>query len=603
MLVVAEKRMSSSVFRFLEEAVELVPNQAALLRPVNGEFREMRWREVYDSVTAIASALLALETKPGERVAIISNTRVEWTLVDLANLALAACTVPLYHSSGDEDFQFILNDSGARILFVENDAQLTRLRRFRTQVQQLLFVVVIDGGAHLDRENGEMTFADFLVLAQGRNDADLIKERISAVNPDDLASIVYTSGTTGSPKGAMLTHDNFVYESHAIEKLGLVASSDVQLIFLPLAHIFARILQFSWLKTRHLLAYAENVDRLSANLKVVKPTVLAAVPRVYEKIYAQVVSQGLNTPGFQKRLVKWAFDLASDKAKREKAGDTSSGIMWSIADSLVFSKIKERLSAQLGGRLRIMISGGAPLSPEIAYFFKYSGLTILEGWGLSETTAATCVNVLASNKIGTVGKPVPGTDVKIDDEGEILVKGRGVFKGYWNNEAATKAAFDENGYFRTGDIGVLQAGDYLKITDRKKDIIVTAGGKKVAPQKLEGLYKSANPLLAQVVVLGDNRPFCVGLFTLDEKNLSDFANAHGLKGSFASLTRQPVVRSEIEKSLAQVNEHLAEFEQVRKFAILDHDFVVGEQLTPTLKVKRKYCAERYKEKFENLYAT
>jgi long-chain acyl-CoA synthetase len=327
------------------------------------------------------------------------------------------------------------------------------------------------------------------------------------------------------------------------------------------------------------------------------------VPRVFERIYGNVINQGLNAPGFQKRLAKWAFEMSEAKTKREMAGDNSSSIGWSIAETLVFSKVKERLSAQLGGRLRFVVSGGAALSPEISYFFKHAGLTIIEGWGLSETTAATCLNVPASNRLGTVGRPVPGTDVKIDDDGEILVKGRGVFKGYWNNEAATHAAFDENGYFRTGDIGVFQTGEFLKITDRKKDIIVTAGGKKVAPQKLEGLYKSSSPLFSQVVVLGDARPYCVGLFTLDEKAVTDFAKVHALSGGYAALTREPLVREQIEKALAQVNQHLAEFEQVRKFAILDHDFVVGEQLTPTMKVKRKYCAERYKDIFERLYAS
>jgi long-chain acyl-CoA synthetase len=595
--------MSSSVFRFLEEAVESSPNQPALLYPVKGEFRELRWRQVYDRANEIASALLALDVKVGDRVALISNTRLEWTLIDLANLAVTACTVPLYHSSSDEDFCFILNDCGATVLFAENEAQLSRLRGFRPKLDKLKHVILIDGNTALDEEKGELNWAQFLALAKGRDDAKTIKARIDAVKPDDLASIVYTSGTTGAPKGAMITHDNFVYESHAVEKLGVISSSDVQLIFLPLAHIFARLLQFSWIKTRHLLAFAEDTDHLAQNLKTIRPTLLAGVPRVFERIYGNVINQGLNAPGFQKRLAKWAFEMSEAKTKREMAGDNSSSIGWSIAETLVFSKVKERLSAQLGGRLRFVVSGGAALSPEISYFFKHAGLTIIEGWGLSETTAATCLNVPASNRLGTVGRPVPGTDVKIDDDGEILVKGRGVFKGYWNNEPATHAAFDENGYFRTGDIGVFQTGEFLKITDRKKDIIVTAGGKKVAPQKLEGLYKSSSPLFSQVVVLGDARPYCVGLFTLDEKAVTDFAKVHALSGGYAALTREPLVREQIEKALAQVNQHLAEFEQVRKFAILDHDFVVGEQLTPTMKVKRKYCAERYKDIFERLYAS
>lgn len=593
--------MSSSVFRFLEEATLSSPNQPALMYPVKGKYQELNWRQVHDRVNEIASALLALDVKVGERVAIISNTRLEWTLIDLANLAVTACTVPLYHSSSDEDYCFILNDSGARVLFAENEEQVMRLRKFRPKLEKLEYVIQIDASGKLDKEKGEMTFAEFIDLAKGRNDADEIKARIQAVKPGDLASIVYTSGTTGNPKGAMITHDNFVYEAHAVEKLGLLATSDVQLLFLPLAHIFARVLQFAWLKTRHILAFAESVDKVAENLKTVRPTIMAGVPRVFERIYAQIVSQGLNAPGFQKRLAKWAFESADAKTRRELAGDTSSSIVWTIAETLVFSKVKDKLSAQMGGRLRFVVSGGAALSPEIAYFFKYSGLTILEGWGLSETTAATCINLPNANRLGTVGKPVPGTEVKIDDDGEILVKGRGVFKGYWNNEAATHAAFDENGYFRTGDIGIFQ-GEFLKITDRKKDIIVTAGGKKVAPQKLEGLYKSANALLSQVVVLGDKRPYCVGLFTLDEKNVSEFAKNNGLSGSYKELTKNALVRENIEKTLADVNAHLADFEQVRKFAILDHDFVIGEQLTPTMKVKRKYCADRYKDIFEKLYS-
>lgn len=598
-----QSNATGSVLRFLDEAVEISPNLPALLHPVKGEFREMRWRMVNERVSQIASAFLSLDVQEGERVAIISNTRLEWVLIDFGVLSVGGCTVPLYQSTSDEDFQFIINDCGAEVLFVENDSQLLRLRQFRPLLEKLKHVIVIDSETKLDKSHGEMSFDEFLALSNGRNDGETIKARKQNTKPEDLASIVYTSGTTGRPKGAMITHDNIVYEAHAIEKLGILTHSDVQLIFLPLAHIFARILEFTWLKTRHMLAFAQSIDKVAEDLKTVKPAVIAAVPRVYEKIYAQIVQQGLNTPGFKKRLVKWAFDLAADKAKREMAGDTSSGIAWSIAEGLVFSKVKERLHAQLGGRLKFAVSGGAALAPEIAYFFKYSGLQILEGWGLSETTAATCLNLPNSNRIGTVGKPIPGTDVKIDDDGEILVKGRGVFRGYWNNEAATHAVFDENGYFRTGDIGSFQEGEFLKITDRKKDIIVTAGGKKVAPQKLEGLYKSANHLVAQVIVLGDGKPFCVGLFSLDAKSLSDFAAARGISGSYAELSQNKDVKAEIERSVEQVNTHLASFEQVRKFAILDHEFTIGDQLTPTLKVKRKYCSERYKDIYEHLYAS
>lgn len=558
--------MANSVDGLLAETVQKYPEQLAARYKESGQWHDLTWRQLAHKVQQVASKLIELGVKPGDRVVILSKTRLEWVLADLGILAVGACTVPIYHSNVARDAAYIYHDSGACLAIVEDAEQAAKL----PQTQTLLITDI---------------FSHQLNLAA-------IEQRRHQVQEQDCATIIYTSGTTGEAKGACLTHDNLLYEAQAIEKIGLLSSQDTQLLFLPLAHVFAKVMEIAWLKTAHVLCFAESIEKTIENMKEIKPTFMAGVPRIYEKVQARVLSKARSGGRLKKIISNWAL------AQQKKP----SGLKWMLAKKLVFQKIGLGLQETFGGRLRFFISGGAPLNPEVAQFFKHAGVLILEGYGLTETTAATCVNLPTQNHIGTVGKPLPGTELKIAEDGEILVRGRGVFHSYWHQPEQTAEALSTDGWFKTGDMGVIDPSGFLRITDRKKNIIVTAGGKKVAPQKLENALKSKTSLISQVLVHGDQKPYLVALVTLDEQVLREFAKRKRLEGSSAQLTQNPEIIKKIRQAQESLNQTLASFEQIKKIKILEHDFEIGEQLTPTLKVKRAYCIQHYAKELESLYS-
>ncbi|MBL4819106.1 MAG: long-chain fatty acid--CoA ligase [Deltaproteobacteria bacterium] len=557
--------MPHSIYELLIQSAQNHEDKAAIRYKKGQSWKTLTWREVSTQVHQIASKLIKMGIVPEDRIVLLSATRYEWVLADLAIIASGACTVPIYHSSVAKDASFIAKNSEAKLAIVEDAEQAAKLPGIETILITDLFGTPINMSE--------------------------IQKRTQGVKPSEVASIVYTSGTTGEPKGACLTHDNLLYEAQAIERTGILSDKDIQLMFLPLAHVFARVMEIAWIKTAHVLCFAESIEKVVENMKEIKPTIMAAVPRIYEKIYAKILAKARSGGLLKKMLLHWALE---QQKKPE-------GLAWTVAKSLVFDKIGAGLKETFGGRLRFFVSGGAPLNPEIAQFFDNAGVTILEGYGLTETSAATCVNLPASNRIGTVGRPLPGMEVKTAEDGEICIKGRGVFHGYWNRPEETKKVLSEDGWLKTGDIGVLDSSGYLKITDRKKDIIVTAAGKNIAPQKLENLLKTKTSLISQVIVCGDQHKYLVALVTLDEAVLKGFAKRKEIKGSYAELTQSQQALERIERAVESMNEGLASFEQLKKFKVLDHDFVVGDQLTPTLKVKRAYCVRKYAQEIDGLY--
>ena len=594
--------MAKSMYELFTATVQSRKDKVAAQIKVNGAWRDLTWAEMDRVAKHVAAGLVKLGVQPKEMVSVMSNTRIEWVQADLGILGAGATTVPIYQSSLADDAQYILNDSGAVVVFVEDEAQLKKMREIRAQLPKVGKVIAFTGTTQGD---WELSWADFLKEGEAhyRDNAASVASRAATLAPDDVLTLIYTSGTTGRPKGAIITHDNMLYESEAAVKVGIAAPEHVQYLFLPMAHVFAKVLEACWFRAGHVMSFWEgDMKKIVDNLGEVRPTTMCAVPRIFEKVYAKVVADVEATPGVAGKIARWGLAQGAAAAKAEQAGKTPDGFSWSLAQKLVFKKLNTKLTARFGGRLLFFISGGAPLSRDIAYFFKYAGFKVCEGYGLTETSAATCVNLPEHVKIGTVGRPLPGTEVKIAGDGEVLIRGRGVMKGYWNKPDATREAIDADGWFHSGDIGEVDTEGFLRITDRKKDIIVTAGGKNVAPQNLENLIKSRSPLISQAVVHGDKRKFLSVLLTVDEENLTKWARDKGLAGDYTALTQSREVDAEIGNVIKGINASLASYESLKKYRVLDHDFVVGEQLTPSLKLKRKVCNERYKDIFDAFYA-
>jgi len=562
----------------------------------NGLWTHLTWTQTLTQVKLLGEALKKIGIQSGDRVAILSNTRYEWTLLDVAILSCGAVTVPIYHSSVADEIQYILLNSSAKAIFVEDAVQLKKISGVRNQLPQLQSIVVID---HSKVGDGVLSFEEFRKMGEGiAGDFD---ERIRRIRLDQLATLVYTSGTTGPPKGVMLLHENIVYEVIAAEQSFPIDPNDTSLIFLPLAHILARIIQFFQLKVGFTHAYAESIDKLLEDISQVRPHFMVSVPRIFEKIYGKVMNDVENGPGLKRKIFHWALDVGRRRSSlllKNQAVPGGIKVQYALATKLVFSKLHKKL----GGRIRFFVSGGAPLAKDIAEFFHAAGILILEGYGLTETSAAINLNLPHLMAFGGVGKPLPFIEEKIAPDGEILVRGKMVTPGYWNNPEATKAAIDEEGWFHTGDIGEFDSKGMLRITDRKKDIIVTAGGKNVAPQNIENLLKSAS-IFSQIVVHGDRRKYLTALVTLNPDEAKAKAKELGIQsGSFAELVKHPKMFDYIKRIIDEKNQELPKYESIKRFAILDKDFSIdGGELTPTLKVKRKIINERYKDLFESLY--
>ncbi|HEY7953818.1 MAG TPA: long-chain fatty acid--CoA ligase [Polyangia bacterium] len=587
-----------------------------------GVWREATWNDWDHASREIAGGLRALGLGHGDRACLLANTRPEWVYCDIGILMAGGITVPIYQSNVPHECEYIVNDSGAKVVFAEDPSQILKLMAERDKLGRVAKVVYFDKTVKLAKPDAqgrtELSLDEVLPAAEKEWVISLAELRAlgqkwiaehpeelergwAAIDPASPFTIVYTSGTTGPPKGVVLTHANIVWECEAMRDVLPVDETDEQLLFLPLAHIFAKILEWTAIVKGPRIAFAESIAQIKANLGEVRPTFMCAVPRVLEKVYIGILGNRNASPPTKQKIFDWAFSVGRKVSKLKQQNQPipfGLSVKNALATKLVFGKIQ----AVLGGRIRFLVSGGAPLSREIAEFFHAAGVLVLEGWGLTETTAGTCVNRPDKYAFGSVGAPVPGIEVKIAADGEILVRGGSVMREYYGKPEATAEAIDQEGWFHTGDIGVMTDG-LLRITDRKKDIIVNAGGKNIAPQNLENALK-ATPYISQVMVHGDQRPYLVALVTLNEENVAKWARDNNVAFStLAELAKSPEVHKLVQKYIDELNAKEPSYSSIKKFSILPADFSqeTGE-LTPTLKVKRKFTGEKFREVIDAFYA-
>lgn len=566
---------------------------------VDGKWQPISHATIVERVRRIALGLGTLGVTRGDRVAILSENRPEWALADYACLTAGFADVPIYGTLPAEQIPYLLEDSGAVAIFVSTTAQASKIASIRARCPRLRHVIAFDEAA---RHDANLTLRDLEAKGAALDTVERAAEyerMARAVQPDDLATIIYTSGTTGAPKGVMLSHDNIHSNVEATRRV-VPIENDVALSFLPLSHIFERMGDYWFFATGTSIAYVENFDFVPLAMQEVRPSIALSVPRLYEKMYARVLENALAGGAVRKRIFFWARAVADRWADDKLAGRKPGAVLaaqYALSQRLVFSKLK----ARTGGRMRYFVSGGAPLSPEINKFFYAAGLTILEGYGLTETSPVIGVNTPANFRIGTIGKPIDGVEVKIAPDGEILTRGPHVMKGYYNNPGATSEVIDPDGWFHTGDIGVIEDG-FIRITDRKKDIIVTAGGKNIAPQPIENAVK-ANKYVSQAVMIGDRRKFPVLLVVPNFEQLEKWAKLRNIIWTDRSqLLAMPTIHAKMDKEVRSKLTGLAPFEMPKKIALLGADFTVESgELTPTLKVKRRVIEKDYKSLIDSLY--
>ncbi|KOT35963.1 AMP-dependent synthetase [Streptomyces caelestis] len=611
-----ENRPPSVATLFLER-VAATPDAEAYRHPVppaSGEgpddWKSLTWAGAAERVHAIAAGLIELGVRPEERVALASSTRVEWILADLGILCAGAATTTVYPQTNADESAYILSDSQSRVLIAENAEQAAKAVEKRAELPELTHVVVVDpAGAGTD--DFVITLADLEKRGAARlqQEPELIKERVGAITKDQLATLIYTSGTTGRPKGVRLPHDCWSYMAKAIAATGLVHGDDVQYLWLPLAHVFGKVLTSGQIEVGHVTAVDGRVDKIIENLPVVRPTYMAAVPRIFEKVYNGVAAKAKAGGGAKYKIFQWAAGVAREYAKVtqdnfRRTGTASAPFGLSakhgVADKLVYAKIREAF----GGNLRACVSGSAALAPEIGYFFSGAGIHILEGYGLTESSAASFVNPGEAYRTGTVGKPLPGTEVRIADDGEILLRGPGIMQGYHNLPEKTAEVLEEDGWFHTGDIGELSPDGYLRITDRKKDLIKTSGGKYIAPAEVEGRFKAVCPYVSNILVHGADRNYCTALIALDEAALTAWAAENGMAGKpYAEIVAAPATVEMVDGYVRQLNEGLQRWQTIKKFRLLPRDLDVEHgEITPSLKLKRPVVERAYQHLIEEMYA-
>jgi len=583
--------------------IERSGDQPAEQAKRDGGWKTLTWKEVGQAVRELAAGLLALGRKKGDAVGILSASRAEWVHADFAIFSVGCVTIPIYPTYPADLIQYIVNDAGVRTLFVEDTTQLAKVLEVQGKMEGLEQIILIQAEAGKTPNPRVQTWEQLRRL--GRDSLDRVRgeleARLAGGRSDDVATIVYTSGTTGPPKGVVQTHGNHMAALDSAAQTTSIAEGDVHLLFLPLAHSFARLEAFIGIHRGLTTAFAENIDKLRDNLPEVRPHFLCSVPRVFEKVYAGVLAKAEAGSPLKKKIFRWAVGVGIEVSRLKQAGQPVPGLLafkYRIASKLVFSK----MHAALGGRLRFAVSGGAPLSREIAEFFHAAGILILEGYGLTETTPALTVNRPDRFKFGTVGQPLSCCEVLIASDGEIVARGGNVALGYHRRPDATAEAWDAEGWFHTGDIGELDGEGFLRITDRKKDLIKTSGGKYVAPQKIENLLK-LEPHISQAIVIGDNRKYCVALVTIDAEEVARWGKEQGLTlGTPEEMAADPRVRELIEREVADANRVLASYESVKYFRILPRDLSTESgELTASLKVKRKVMAERYAGQIEGMY--
>jgi long-chain acyl-CoA synthetase len=568
---------------------------AVTYKDVSGQWVSKTYREVGDIVRRLALGLLELGIEKGDKVSILANTRPEWTCFDFAALSVGAVVVPIYQTNSPDECRYVLENSDAKAVVVEDDEQLAKVDQIRDRVPKLEQVIRMEGSG------GDAISMDELIEAGSNRSDSEWEQRWQSVTPDDICTFIYTSGTTGPPKGCVISHGNYrSMVSMALEESVLDRDTTTYL-FLPLAHSFALLIQFLSFDLGGNIAYWERDPlKIVPNLTEVKPDYFPSVPRIFEKIYTAATSEIEKSGGLKKLVFNWAIGVGKKVRERERAGKPIGWLLrkqYEIADKQVLSKIR----ALFGGRIKNCVTGAAPINPEILRFFDAAGVLVLEGWGMTETSTAATVARPDAFKFGKVGRAFAGCEIKIAEDGEILVRGPNVFQGYYKNDEATRETL-EGGWLHTGDIGELDEDGYLSITGRKKDIIITAGGKNITPANLEAEIKQS-PYISQCVVIGDRRPYLVALVTLDMEECAKLAEEKGWPADPAELAQHDGMRQLIQEHLDEVNENFARVEQVKKFVILPHDLSqeTGE-LTPTLKVKRNVVAEKYEREVDTLYS-
>ncbi len=586
---------SATLADLLPRAAELYGGAPAIRFKEGDAWITRSFEEVRDTVRSLALGLIDLGVQKGDKVSILGNTRPEWTYFDFAALSVGAVVVPIYQTNSPEECQYVLENSDAKVVVVEDEEQIEKIRKVRDRLPLLEQVVRMTGSS-----DDAISFDDLVARGAGRDAAEW-EQRWSSVTKDDVCTFIYTSGTTGPPKGCVISHGNYRAMLDMVNQTSVIEPEDVSYLYLPLAHSFALLIQLGSFDLGATLAYWERDPlKIMPNMAELKPTYFPSVPRIFEKIYTTATSAMEKEGGLKKAIFDWAIKVGQKMRETERAGKQPGFLLrkqYEFADKKVLSKIR----GLFGGNLRLAVSGAAPINPDILRFFDAAGVLVLEGWGMTETSTAATISTPDDFKIGTIGKPFPGCEVKIADDGEILVKGPNVFQGYYKNEEATRETIVD-GWLHTGDLGEIDSDGFIKITGRKKDIIITAGGKNITPANLENEIKQ-HPLVSQCVVVGDRRPYLVGLVTLDPEEAVAYAKEHGLPEDPERLAADPQVREAIDAHLAKVNERFARVEQVKKLAILPHDLSQENgELTPTMKVKRNVVAERHEPQIEKLYA-
>jgi len=580
---------SGNITNIITNRAKDEPNRVLLSRPLGDGWQPVTAVELDQEIRNVAKGLVAHGVNRGDRVAIMAKTRYEWTILDFAIIYCGAITVPIYETSSAEQVKWILSDSGSVMIIVESPTLAQIAKSVLPESCKKILTITNDALATL--------------VAAGREIPDSkVDERINSLGPDDLMTLIYTSGTTGNPKGVTFSHGNFISECSNVVQyahMEFLKPGGSTLLFLPIAHVFGRMIQFGAIYAGLHLAHCGDISRLPQDLGTFKPTLVLAVPRIFEKVYNSAETKAHETG--KSKIFKKAVDIAVERSKAEDSGKMSlrNRGLHLVFDRLVYSKIR----TGLGGRVDAAISGGAPLSPRLGHFFRGAGINILEGYGLTETTAASSLNVRSAQKIGSVGRPIPGTRIKIAPDGEVLIKGAVIMQGYWENPPATRECLTDDGYFKSGDLGTIDDDGFLFIVGRKKEIIVTSGGKNVAPEILEDRLR-AHPLISQCMVVGDNKPFIAALITLDPDAMKSWLSINKKGGAtIAELTKDSTLNDVIQAAVDEANKVVSRPESIRKFTILPTDFTIADgQLTAKLSVKRHVVNEQFAREIADLFA-
>jgi long-chain acyl-CoA synthetase len=586
---------SKTLADLLVRSAELYGSRPAVRFKEGGAWVDRSFQQVLEIVRPLALGLVALGIEKGDRVSILGNTRPEWTYFDYAALSIGATVVPIYQTNSPDECAYVLENSDAKVVVVEDDEQLAKIREVRSGLPQLEQVVMMVGAAD------DVISMEDLAARGGEVDEAVFRQRIDAVTADDICTFIYTSGTTGPPKGCVISHGNYRSMLDMVNETSVIEEEDVTYLYLPLAHSFALLIQLGSFDLGATIAYWENdPNKIVPNLAELKPTYFPSVPRIFEKIYTAANSGMEKEGGLKKAIFDWSIKTGEKTRTLEHEGRKPGWLLQKqhdFADKKVLSKIR----GLFGGNLRLAVSGAAPINPDILRFFDAAGVLVVEGWGMTETSTAATVASEDDFKFGTIGKPFPGCEVKIADDGEILVHGPNVFQGYHKNPEATAETIVD-GWLHTGDIGEIDSEGFIKITGRKKDIIITAGGKNITPANLEAEIRQ-HQLVSQCVVVGDRRPYLVALVTLDPEEAVAYAKDHGLPEDPAQLATSPEIRKVVEAHVEEINKKFARVEQVKKVAILPRDLTQEDgELTPTLKVKRAVVTQKHEREIEELYA-